>query len=147
MKELCNIDKTGLTVHVDNKLSLPFQTVFIPTWLLLILSASIVIASVKNSDDNIRLLLNNLKGIKNRKAKFVTVITLIFKGQVHQFHGKVAGVITETVSGEKGFGYDPIFMPDGWRKTFAEVDLVQKNEISHRAIAVSKLVDFLKKNG
>ena len=53
MKELCNIDKTGLTVHVDNKLSLPFQTVFIPTWLLLILSASIVIASVKNSDDNI----------------------------------------------------------------------------------------------
>ncbi len=100
----------------------------------------------KKSEDNIRLLLKNLEGIKNRKAKFVTVITLILEGKAHQFRGEVGGTIAEHLSGTNGFGYDPIFVPEGWQKTFAEVDLKQKNEISHRAIAVSKLVDFLKNN-
>lgn len=98
----------------------------------------------KNSQDNIELLLKNLTGIKNRKAKFVTVITLILEGIVYQFHGAVAGKITEQVAGNNGFGYDPIFVPEDWQKTFAELDLEQKNKISHRANAVDKLVNFLK---
>ena len=98
----------------------------------------------KRSEDNIKLLLKNLEGCKNRKAKFVTVITLILDNETHQFQGEVAGIITEELSGANGFGYDPIFVPDGWQNTFAELDLKQKNEISHRAIAVAKLVDFLK---
>jgi len=100
----------------------------------------------KKSEDNINLLLENLKGVKNRKAKFVTIITLILDNKVHQFHGEVHGVITEKLSGTGGFGYDPIFIPDGWQCTFAEVDLSEKNKISHRAIAVAKLVDFLNIN-
>ena len=85
-----------------------------------------------------------LAGMTKRKAKFVTVITLILEGKVHQFHGEINGTIAEQASGVHGFGYDPIFVPEGWQKTFAEVDLKQKNEISHRALAVSRLVDFLK---
>lgn len=100
----------------------------------------------KESEDNIRLLLQNLEGVKNRNAKFVTVITLILEGKVQQFHGEVRGVICQERAGSAGFGYDPIFIPEGWQKTFAEVDLSEKNKISHRAIAVEKLVDFLKSN-
>ena len=100
----------------------------------------------KSSDDNVRLLLDNLQGIEHRKAKFVTVITLILYGKTHQFHGEVGGTITKAPVGSKGFGYDPVFIPDGWQKTFAEVDLNEKNKISHRAIAVEKLVNFLKSN-
>lgn len=98
----------------------------------------------KNSRDNIDLLLKNLAGIKNRKAKFVTVITLILDGEIHQFKGEIHGNITHKAAGVQGFGYDPIFIPYGWQSTFAEVDLKQKNKISHRAIAVEKLIDFLK---
>lgn len=98
----------------------------------------------KNSEDNIDLLLRKLDGYQNRKAKFVTVITLILNGKTHQFHGEVKGMIANEKSGSNGFGYDPIFIPDGWQKTFAELDLNQKNKISHRAIAIDKLVDFLK---
>jgi len=98
----------------------------------------------KSSEENIVLLLRNLKGVKNRKAKFVTVITLILEGVTHQFHGQVNGVITENRSGTNGFGYDPIFIPNGWQNTFAELDLRQKNEISHRSNAIEKLVDFFK---
>ncbi|MCG8310537.1 MAG: RdgB/HAM1 family non-canonical purine NTP pyrophosphatase [Cytophagales bacterium] len=98
----------------------------------------------KNSQDNMALLLKNLSGIKNRKAKFVTIITLILDGITHQFRGEVAGRIAEHASGAHGFGYDPIFIPDGWPCTFADLDLSQKNKISHRAIAIEKLVDFLK---
>jgi XTP/dITP diphosphohydrolase len=98
----------------------------------------------KNSEDNMDLLLQKLKNTKNRKARFVTVISLILNGDVHQFTGEVSGSITEKKTGEKGFGYDPIFMPDGWQKTFAELDLEQKNKISHRGRAVARLVEFLK---
>lgn len=98
----------------------------------------------KSSEDNIQLLLENLKGHNNRKAKFITIITLIIQGNVHQFSGEISGKISNTKSGISGFGYDPIFIPDGWKLTFAEVDLEKKNRISHRSIAVDKLVDFLK---
>jgi len=97
----------------------------------------------KKSEDNINLLLQNLKGVENRRAKFVTVITLIMNEEAHQFQGEVSGTITEDVSGTSGFGYDPIFVPEGWQCTFAEVDLEEKNKISHRSKAVEKLVQFL----
>ena len=97
----------------------------------------------KNSNDNIELLLKKLTGIQNRKAKFVTVITLIYQGEIHQFHGEVRGTITEKKYGTNGFGYDPIFIPEGWQKTFAELDLEEKNKISHRSIAIERLVDFI----
>ena len=98
----------------------------------------------RSSQDNIQLLLKKLKGQENRKAKFVTVVTLILNGKVKQFSGEVTGTINQKQAGESGFGYDPIFVPEGWQLTFAEVDLEEKNKISHRAIAVEKLVDFLK---
>jgi XTP/dITP diphosphohydrolase len=97
----------------------------------------------RNSEDNINLLLRKMAGQKNRKAKFITVITLIYQGKIHQFQGEVNGTITEKRSGFNGFGYDPIFIPDGWQKTFAELDLKEKNKISHRAIAIGKLADFM----
>jgi XTP/dITP diphosphohydrolase len=98
----------------------------------------------KSAEDNMDLLLKNLKGETNRKAKFITVISLILHGDIYQFTGEVSGYITEEKAGMKGFGYDPIFVPDGWQKTFAELDLEEKNKISHRANAVGKLVEFLK---
>lgn len=100
--------------------------------------------SSKSADDNMNLLLKNLDGESNRKAKFVTVISLILEGEIFQFTGEVHGHIATEKAGEKGFGYDPIFIPEGWRKTFAELDLGEKNKISHRGKAVSKLVEFLK---
>ena len=96
------------------------------------------------SGDNIDLLLENLGNNANRKAKFITVITLILDGKLHTFTGEVNGIITKERRGTGGFGYDPVFLPDGWDKTFAELDLKEKNAISHRAIAVQKLVSFLK---
>ncbi len=98
----------------------------------------------KNSEDNMNLLLQKLEGFSNRKAKFITVISLIVEGKIHQFTGEIEGVIAQQKSGNQGFGYDPIFIPEGWQKTFAELDLEEKNKISHRARAVSRLVDFLK---
>jgi XTP/dITP diphosphohydrolase len=97
----------------------------------------------KSSEDNINLLLHNLQGIENRNAKFITVISLILDGAIYQFAGEVKGTITVGRRGKNGFGYDPIFMPEGWQKTFAELDLEEKNKISHRARAVAKLVEFL----
>ena len=99
----------------------------------------------KSSDDNIQLLLDKLKGNQNRKAKFITVITMILDENIHQFSGEINGMISNEQSGSNGFGYDPIFVPNGWQKTFAEVDLKEKNKISHRSIAVEKLVKFLAK--
>ncbi len=97
----------------------------------------------KNSNNNIQLLLANLKGIENRKAQFRSVITLIEPDGVHTFEGIVGGVIVSEGRGEKGFGYDPIFQPVGYDRTFAEMTLEEKNMFSHRAIAVKKLINFL----
>lgn len=97
----------------------------------------------KDNQANMDLLLSLMKNITDRRAAFVTIISLIIDGQVHQFHGEVQGTIAKSKTGEKGFGYDPIFIPDGLQKTFAELDLEEKNKISHRAKAVTALVAFL----
>ncbi|MGY3215338.1 non-canonical purine NTP diphosphatase [Mucilaginibacter sp. HD30] len=90
--------------------------------------------------------LKQLEGVTNRKARFITVISLIWDGKEYFFEGTVDGIILTELSGNEGFGYDPIFQPDGYDITFAEMSLGQKNAISHRGKAVEKLVDFLNKN-
>ena len=93
---------------------------------------------------NNRLLLKNMEGVKNRKARFRTVISLILDGEEHLFEGIVEGHIAESEAGCGGFGYDPLFIPDGYDCTFAEMSAEEKNAISHRGRAVQKLVSFLK---
>lgn len=95
------------------------------------------------SEANIRKLLTLMRWKKNRKARFRTIIALIYEGEKFFFDGIVNGSILEHKKGENGFGYDPVFIPDGFDKTFAELTLSQKNKISHRAIAIHKLVEFL----
>jgi len=92
---------------------------------------------------NIDKVLSELSGIENRKARFRTVIALILDGSVHYFEGIVNGEIIAERKGGKGFGYDPVFLPDGYQLTFAEMSLSEKNTISHRAKAVNRLVEFL----
>ena len=96
-----------------------------------------------NSQRNTEKLLDALKNISNRKAQFTCVIAVILDGQPHFFEGVIHGTITETPYGEGGFGYDPIFIPDGYDKTFAELPADIKNKISHRAIALEKFKQFL----
>ncbi|MBI1770588.1 MAG: RdgB/HAM1 family non-canonical purine NTP pyrophosphatase [Bacteroidetes bacterium] len=93
--------------------------------------------------DNIKVLLKNLEGIFNRNSRFVTVITLFLNGEVFQFEGEVTGKILYEKKGTEGFGYDPIFMPDGFSKTLAQMSMEEKNKISHRARAIEKLVKFI----
>jgi len=95
---------------------------------------------------NIDKVLEELTEVKNRKARFRTVVALILDGSVHYFEGIVTGEIISERKGIKGFGYDPVFLPDGYDRTFAEMPLSEKNKISHRARAVNKLVDFLNRN-
>lgn len=97
----------------------------------------------KNSEENIEKLLDKLKGKSNRKARFRTVIALILNNKEFLFEGIAEGEIIENRSGNMGFGYDPVFQPLGYDKTFAEMTLQEKNEISHRARALKKLTDFL----
>jgi len=94
---------------------------------------------------NIQKVLAKLTGETNRKARFKTTISLLWGGVEYFFEGTVEGVITQQPSGTAGFGYDPIFVPDGYTVTFAEMSLTEKNKISHRARAVEKLVAFLEK--
>lgn len=100
----------------------------------------------KDMGKNIEKILSELKNKDNRKARFKTVVSLILNGKTHQFEGIINGKIIKEKKGESGFGYDPVFMPDGYDITFAEMDADLKNKISHRGIAVQKLVDFLSKN-
>lgn len=93
--------------------------------------------------DNNKLLLKNLAGCQNRKARFRTVIALILDGKEHLFEGRVEGTIATEPHGEGGFGYDPLFIPEGSQLTFAEMSPEAKNGISHRGRAVAKLVAFL----
>ena len=97
----------------------------------------------KSAEDNMAKVLGEMHDMKNRKAKFRTVIALIMDGKEKLFEGSVDGLILEKKQGEKGFGYDPIFKPAGFEKSFAEMDIEEKNRISHRARAVNKLVDYL----
>jgi XTP/dITP diphosphohydrolase len=94
---------------------------------------------------NVEKLLNELKGKTNRKAYFQTAIALIWEGKTHIFKGEIHGTILEEGRGEGGFGYDPIFLPDSYTQTFAEMPLSLKNEISHRALAVKQLLAFFEK--
>ncbi len=94
-------------------------------------------------DDNNRLLLRNLQGADDRSARFRTVIALILGGKEYLFEGRVEGRIIDEYRGTEGFGYDPIFVPEGCDQTFAQMPPEEKNAISHRARAVEKLCEFL----
>jgi XTP/dITP diphosphohydrolase len=98
----------------------------------------------RSHEDNMNLLLANLKDCKNRSAQFRTVITLITPTINKQFEGILKGEIIQEKRGAGGFGYDPIFMPEGSTKALAEITMEEKNNISHRARAIQKLVDFLR---
>lgn len=92
---------------------------------------------------NNRLLLNNLRGVADRRARFRTVISLLLGDEEHLFEGVVEGRIIDREQGTEGFGYDPLFIPDGYDRTFAQMTPEQKNAVSHRARAVRKLAAFL----
>lgn len=95
-------------------------------------------------DDNIDKVLKELKGIKNRKARFRTVISLLLNNTEYFFEGVVDGEILEERRGEDGFGYDPVFLPEGYDQSFSEMSIDLKNKISHRGRATEKLILFLK---
>jgi len=97
----------------------------------------------RNADDNMNLLLEKLQNQTNRKAQFKTVIVLNLKGKQHLFTGIAAGEITLEKIGNQGFGYDPIFQPEGFSETFAQLSLAQKGQISHRGKATQTLIAFL----
>ncbi len=99
----------------------------------------------KNDSANRQLLLQNLSMVNNRQARFRTIITLIWKGNVFQFEGVLNGMISKEERGQNGFGYDSIFIPDGQQLTLAEINLDIKNNLSHRSIAIKKLAEFLNK--
>ncbi len=97
----------------------------------------------KNDEANNKKLLEELKKHTNRKARFVTIITLILNKEPFYFEGEIKGTVAFEPRGTSGFGYDPLFIPQGYRSTFAELEADVKNTISHRALAVKKLVEFL----
>lgn len=98
-----------------------------------------------NSEANMKKLLQDMEGIENRKAQFRTVFALIINGKEHLFEGIVKGEITKHRHGTSGFGYDPVFIPEGYTQTYAEMGNELKNKISHRALAANKLCNFLSK--
>ena len=99
-----------------------------------------------NAEDNMTKLLREMNGLKDRRARFKTCITLIMDGAVHQFEGIVRGDILKERIGDQGFGYDPLFKPEGYEFSFAQLSLEEKNKISHRGRAVKALIDFLNRN-
>lgn len=100
-------------------------------------------SGTRDFQENINLVLSRLEGKTNRKARFKTVISLILEGKEHLFEGIIDGKISLQQSGVKGFGYDPIFIPEGYAISFAEMSADEKNKISHRAKAMKKLIQFL----
>jgi len=98
----------------------------------------------RGDEANLQLVLQKLEGEPNRKARFSTVISLMRNGEEFFFEGIIQGTIRHTPAGAQGFGYDPVFEPEGYTQTFAEMTMEQKNAISHRAIAMRKLIAFLK---
>ena len=100
----------------------------------------------RNPDKNIELVLRKLKNKANRNSRFKTIISLIIDGKSVNFEGVVEGKITEEKRGSNGFGYAPIFQPNGYASTFGEMSLKEKNKISHRSIAINKMVQYLKEN-
>lgn len=100
----------------------------------------------RNSNDNIALLLKKLAGAEDRRGRFRTIITLIGSRGIQRFEGIVTGIILEEKRGASGFGYDPVFQPDGYQHTLAEMTLEEKNGISHRGQAIRKLVEYLRRH-
>lgn len=98
----------------------------------------------KDSRENMKKVMAEMEGQQERKACFRTVIALILNGQEHLFEGRVDGEILTRQQGEAGFGYDPIFRPEGYRESFAEMSMEEKNKISHRGRATRQLAEFLK---
>ncbi len=125
----CFADDTGLEVEALNGAPGVFSARYAGTQ--------------RNDEDNMNLLLKKLEKADSRSAQFKTVISLILDNTETQFTGICKGEITKAKTGERGFGYDPIFKPNGHDKTFAEMDLTLKNKIGHRGKAVSQLVKFL----
>ena len=99
-------------------------------------------SGLRNDEENLQLVLNKMTGIECRNARFKCVISLLLDGIEHFFEGAVEGTILTEKTGDSGFGYDPIFMPDGYSKSFADMPSKVKNSISHRGRAVSKMLDF-----
>lgn len=125
----CFADDTGLEVEaLDNRPG--------------VLSARYA-GEAKNASDNMDKLLEELKNETNRNARFKTIISLVIDGEETLFEGIVEGTILKEKRGENGFGYDPVFLPKGSNRSFAEMNLSEKNKISHRALAVNKLVAYL----
>ena len=98
----------------------------------------------KSDDDNMNKLLQNLRDKPNRNAQFKTVIALNTNGEQHLFTGIAKGTITFEKTGNQGFGYDPIFQPEGFKKTFGQFSLKEKGKVSHRGKATEQLIDYLK---
>lgn len=96
-----------------------------------------------SDQDNLELVLQKMKGVTDRRARFVTVISLFMKGKEYFFEGRIEGFLREEPAGTAGFGYDPIFQPEGYTVTFAEMSSAEKNAISHRGLAMKKLIAFL----
>lgn len=101
-------------------------------------------SGIKDDATNLKLVLQKMEGQQNRKARFRTVVSLFKNHKNYLFEGVINGQIGERPIGNQGFGYDPIFVPDGYAESFAQMSMEQKNEISHRAIAMRKLIAFLK---
>jgi XTP/dITP diphosphohydrolase len=125
----CFADDTGLEVDALNGLPGVYSARFA--------------GEHKSDKDNVALLLKKMEHKSNRKAQFRTVICLVLDGQKHMFEGVIEGEITTEPRGNGGFGYDPVFVPKGFNKTFAEMESYSKNAISHRFLAFQKLVHYL----
>lgn len=125
----CFADDTGLEVEVLNKEPGVYSARYA--------------GENNNAEANMNKLLNNLENTQNRKAQFKTAIALNIQGKQFIFEGVCKGTILTEKRGDSGFGYDPIFMPDGFNRSFAEMNLTEKSSISHRGKAVEKLVTFL----
>ncbi len=97
----------------------------------------------RDDEKNIDLVLEKLANQENRKARFKTVIALVIENQLHTFEGIIEGEIIKERRGTQGFGYDSVFVPNGFQKTFAELSMQEKNQISHRARATKKMIEFL----
>ncbi len=97
----------------------------------------------KSSEDNLQLVLQKMESVGNRKAQFRTTICLILNNKEYLFEGIIKGIILTKKQGASGFGYDPIFQPDGYSESFAQMPMELKNQISHRGLATKKMVEFL----
>lgn len=125
----CFADDTGLEVHALNGEPGVFSARYA--------------GSQRNADDNMNKLLDNLHNKEDRSAQFKTVVALILNGEQYTFTGICEGSIIKEKRGDKGFGYDPIFMANGFTETFAQISLEEKNRVGHRGKAVSQLIQFL----